>query len=286
VQLITALCFSALIAMAGSAAVDMSFDWGYQLVQKIAVQTTSSEQGWTAIYCLALAVMPLFFGIAFGWLYRAWLKSPKTALFSLVPFFGVVWAWACLVGGNQVLELVVCTSLFAALGLWSGHRVHAGLRRRVRVKPIIACGSLALLALFGASHVVQQDNPYSLFWELSIYACTLFSAGALSARFARAKDRMAAVLLALTTTAPIHLVNVLNLIGTLTCLLLHRFKICPDLGWQAVMSAVAINAVAVMATSAGGLFGYSRRSAVRLVASGSDPQIESASEIEKISANN
>lgn len=257
------IAMSGIIALCGSFAVHMGYDWGYRLVEQFFGQPTGANQGIWASQSLTFFIMPLFFGIAFSCQY-AWSGARKWTRTSLICAFGGVLGLAYLAGSLNFdigpVEAIVwslAAVLFGFAGLITGYKTCVALRTRVRMRALLSCGTAAITLLALGHLLGSTEIPFGI--EMLLYALIIGASGAWSARFAHARTREAAVLLALVGTMPIMLANLLNLCGNLLCLTLDAVHMGPHLGWQALLSAVAINVLAVSAAAFGGLQGFKQK---------------------------
>jgi hypothetical protein len=263
-QLVCSLLISGLVAIAGGFSVQIGFDWGYKLVEKFFGQPTGSAQGVVSSESLMFIVMPLFFGFAFGCCNRAWLSVRRWSISSVVMALTAVGLLSCLgatsllaIEASAVLPFTALALVFGIVGLGCGYQYLEILRRRIRLRAVLACGaaSVGLLALVWS---LCASDP-NLIVEMTLYALILAAAGAWTATFTRARSQSGAILLAAVATFPILLANLLNILLNVVCLVLDSFCIGPNIGWQALLSAVFINVLALAAVYAGASIGFGMR---------------------------
>jgi hypothetical protein len=224
-------------------------------------QPTGSAQGMAAIESLFFLIMPMYFGLAFGCFRAVWSGSRTRTVYGLLTAFCSVVVLAVLASKSMLTQAPIETAVwslvaafFGVIGLAISHYYYGLLRPRVRVRALVACATATVGLLAAAWALVSESSNFIV--ELLLYCLVIMTASAWAADFGRARHKSGAILLAFTASLPITLANLLNLLGNIICLVLDRFHVGPGLGWEALVSAAAINAIAILSVTYGGLIGF------------------------------
>jgi len=257
--LVAAISVAAVLAFTGTMAVHLGYDWGYKLVDSLFGQPDGANQGICADFSLMFLIMPLFFGLAFGWTKKAWGGTQRWLSVGSFVMLGTLIGLD--IWGNMFEDSLFAATLwigagllFNAFGIWFGERTYSALRLRIRILPLVACAVFASVSMAAAVFVLADSANFLL--ELALYAGLIALAGGWAARFGKAHTRSAAVLIAATATLPIAIANLLNISANIICLILDSLGIGPSLGWHALLSAAFITLAAVGASTIGGLIGF------------------------------
>lgn len=259
-KLLMAILLSALSAWCGAMAVHVGYDWGYQLIAKLVGQAAEASQGVMAFTSLICSIIPMLFGLFLGY-FKAAAGARK---FWTVAGTSVVVLFLALIvySGNPPDFLIhpVRTSVQTVLGLGAffagllgGQNVYGSLRERMnRPIRVLLPAMVVYLPLAVASLLLNLDFRL----ELALYSILTMLGAFLSVRLSGAKRWGSTLSIALVSTLPIVLANLLNLFGNLLSLSLDTVGIGAGLGWRALLSAVFISTVALSSALAGGLIGH------------------------------
>ena len=133
---------------------------------------------------------------------------------------------------------MVCLSIGLRLGAW----VFSNLKSRVRVVRMFLLSLVALLPFAIFSFYCQM----SVAAEIACYFLSILSGSCIAACVAKSKDKTVGVIAALFAMLPIVLANFLNLSSNAFSWFLDSAV------WRALVSAVALNIVALAAICVGG----------------------------------
>jgi hypothetical protein len=259
-RLTSALLLSGAFAYFACASAQLGFDWGYKLVERIFGQAAEENQSVTSFYALVFAVMPLVFGLVFGFFKSTWSGTRRWyAAYIIVALCYCI--NVCLpdnlehlFSSSRELLPAIPSFVFGLIGLSTGVCIYSALRRRMRLLPIVLSGFAALVPAF---YVLQ--SPITLVGEIAVYSLPLIIGSACAAYFARARDRVGAMLMAMVALLPIILVNFGNVACNLISLCLDNFQLGADLSWRALMSACLISMLTFVCAGIGGLIGFRLR---------------------------
>lgn len=252
-----AVFLAGMAAWCATALTSIGFDWGYELVGKVAGQP-DSPQGVVAAMALWFVVMPTAFSLAFACLKTAWRGS---WLWNLIP--------ALMITSFSIYDMVTLEAtaedllsftpwagsalVVSTASLLLGSKIYQWLSARTNAAPVILPGFLVCLP--AGVLLWAHDNNFAWTLELVCYATALLLAG-FAAAFAGKTTRFSyGAAFALISTLPLILPCLLNVGGNVISLALDSLGAGAQLGWRALFSAAIIAIVSIASAISGGLGG-------------------------------
>jgi hypothetical protein len=260
-RLSAALLLSAAFAYVAYMAVQLGFDWGYKLVERMFGQTAQADQAVTASYALVIAVIPCVFGLVFSFFKsalsgtRRWHAAYIIATLSYSTVVCLPNNVHHLFSSLEELLPVIFGLMAGLIGSSTGAWIYGALRKRMRLVPVVLSGLAALLPMV----LYVLLSPMTLVVGLAIYSISIIMGSACAAYFASPRDRVGAILMAMVALLPIILVNFGNVTCNLISLGLDNLHVGFELGWRALLSACLISLWTFVCAGIGGSFGYKFR---------------------------
>lgn len=250
-------------AFAFTKAVDIGYDWGYHLVDKVIGQTHRDNQGIIANVSLAFGILPLSFGMFFGSTIaknRSWRFWMPLGIF--LSFASS--ALACIAVDSWSFFLQTITnrefwfydaSIFTMgiVGLSIGKQVALAIDKKFHIKPVLAAMSLQA-AIFG-SLLCFHGHTIKPIVEVLVYAAALFWSSLLCSYLSKPRDKFNAIAFPALAAIPIIVANFFNVLMNVVSLSLDQISFGLELGVQALLSSILISTLAAISIAAGGLSG-------------------------------
>ncbi|HEY9785902.1 MAG TPA: hypothetical protein V6D17_10905 [Candidatus Obscuribacterales bacterium] len=234
--------------------VDVSFDMGYRIVERLFGQAHESNQGWTAIYAQYLVFLPACAAWFMGCCRTFHGRTRKWAVALAIIIAGwIVFVCQNVSSGGSAsaayISMAPLISLSAILGFRSALRFCQAIRGRVLPSRLLLPGIVTLC--LGSLYLVlpPESLPYNVSWALHalLLACCAFAV----TRIMRIRDTVTGLIAGVFTTMPLLMVNALNVFGNLLSLGLDNFGFGLDLGWRALLSASIIATIYLLSLACG-----------------------------------
>jgi hypothetical protein len=233
--------------------VSAGYDWGYALVESIWGQPNGASQGILAATSLASVILPGVFGAAFAACCtlmdlecKVWVWTPVVLITTVITATFATMTFNCFGMGFDCLMQFALESAFAIVstitGLRAGSFLYSELKKRIRAPQMLLCSVCAFIPL-SVVFVLRDHLPLSV--EIPAYFFSITVGATVAAYASKAREREGAIVAAGIGMLPIAIANLLNLSANIL------FGLAGYLEWRALVSAVALNAVATLAICLG-----------------------------------